>query len=154
MADAAPEVIFHLAAQIDVRRSVQDPAGDARTNILGTINVAEAARAAGVRKIVFTSSGGSIYGTPDVLPVTEEAPINPLSPYAVSKVSGELYLNAFSQLHGLAVHSPGAGERLRSPAGPARRGRRRGDLRPAAAGRAADQGLRRRRQHPGLRVRR
>jgi UDP-glucose 4-epimerase len=102
VATAAPEVIFHLAAQIDVRKSVQDPAGDARTNILGTINVAEAARAAGARKIVFTSSGGSIYGTPDVLPVTEEAPINPLSPYAVSKVSGELYLNAFSQLHGLA----------------------------------------------------
>ena len=63
---AAPEVIFHLAAQIDVRKSVQDPAGDARTNVLGTINLAEAARAAGTRKIVFTSSGGSIYGTPDV----------------------------------------------------------------------------------------
>lgn len=98
---AEPEVIFHLAAQIDVRESVADPARDARVNILGTINVAEAARTAGVRKIVFTSSGGSIYGTPELLPVTEETPINPLSPYAVSKASGELYLNAFSSLHAL-----------------------------------------------------
>ncbi len=101
VADARPEVICHLAAQIDVRASVEDPAGDARINILGTINLAEAARDAGVRKIVFTSSGGSIYGLPSRLPVTEDAPINPLSPYAVSKVSGELYLNAFSQLYGL-----------------------------------------------------
>lgn len=101
IAAAHPEVVFHLAAQIDVRASVADPLRDAGVNVLGTINVAEAARAAGVRKIVFTSSGGSIYGTAGTLPVTEEAPINPLSPYAVSKVSGELYLNAFSVLHGL-----------------------------------------------------
>ena len=94
-------MICHLAAQIDVRASVDDPARDARINILGTINLAEAARDAGVRKIVFTSSGGSIYGLPSRLPVTEDAPTNPLSPYAVSKVSGELYLNAFSQLYGL-----------------------------------------------------
>lgn len=101
VARARPEVIFHLAAQIDVRASVKNPANDARINILGTINLAQAAREAGVRKIVFTSSGGSIYGLPTQLPVTEDAPINPLSPYAVSKVSGELYLNAFSQLYGL-----------------------------------------------------
>lgn len=99
--DFEPETVFHLAAQIDVRDSVADPARDARINILGTINLAEAARAAGVRKIVFTSSGGSIYGTPANLPVSEETPIDPLSPYAVSKASGELYLNAFSSLHGL-----------------------------------------------------
>lgn len=101
VAAARPEVVFHLAAQIDVRASVADPARDARINILGTINLAEAARAAGVRKIVFTSSGGSIYGAVTDLPVSEETPINPLSPYAVSKVAGELYLNAFSELHGL-----------------------------------------------------
>jgi UDP-glucose 4-epimerase len=100
-----PEVVCHLAAQIDVRHSVADPANDARQNILGTINVAEAARAAGVRKIVFASSGGSIYGTPDDLPVAETTPVNPLSPYAVSKVSGELYLNAFRQLYGLECTS-------------------------------------------------
>lgn len=98
---AQPEVVCHLAAQIDVRRSVADPVEDARQNVLGTINVAEGARKAGARKIVFASSGGSIYGTPDELPVTESAPVNPLSPYAVSKVSGELYLNAFRQLYGL-----------------------------------------------------
>lgn len=101
VADAGPEVIYHLAAQIDVRASVADPGNDARINVLGTINLAQAARAAGTRKIVFTSSGGSIYGVPDRLPVTESAPINPLSPYAVSKVAGELYLNTFSQLFGL-----------------------------------------------------
>lgn len=101
VAQAQPEVIFHLAAQIDVRASVADPANDADVNVLGTINVAQAARAAGTRKIVFTSSGGSIYGTPEQLPVAEETPTNPLSPYAVSKVAGELYLNAFSQLFGL-----------------------------------------------------
>jgi UDP-glucose 4-epimerase len=100
-AEVAPEVICHLAAQIDVRHSVTDPANDARQNVLGTINVAEAARKAGTRKIVFASSGGSIYGTPDDLPVGEDTPVNPLSPYAVSKVSGELYLNAFRQLYGL-----------------------------------------------------
>ena len=101
VADALPEVIYHLAAQIDVRASVADPGNDARINVLGTINLAQAARAAGTRKIVFTSSGGSIYGIPDRLPVSESAPINPLSPYAVSKVAGELYLNTFSQLFGL-----------------------------------------------------
>lgn len=100
-----PEVVFHLAAQIDVRASVADPANDARVNILGTINLAEAARRAGVRKIIFTSSGGSIYGEPDRLPVGEDTAVNPLSPYAVAKVSGELYLNAFAQLYGLqATH--------------------------------------------------
>jgi UDP-glucose 4-epimerase len=100
-----PEAVCHLAAQIDVRHSVADPANDARQNILGTINVAEAARASDVRKIVFASSGGSIYGTPDELPVAETTPVNPLSQYAVSKVSAELYLNAFRQLYGLECTS-------------------------------------------------
>ncbi|MGW0041193.1 NAD-dependent epimerase/dehydratase family protein [Rhodococcus sp. NPDC003348] len=97
----APEVVFHLAAQIDVRRSVTDPILDAETNILGTIRVGSAAASAGVRKVVFTSSGGSIYGTPANLPVTEQVPVQPVSPYAVSKVSGEIYLDSFRQLHGL-----------------------------------------------------
>src|SRR6478752_998642 len=99
--EAAPEVILHLAAQIDVRASVNDPLNDASINILGTINLAEAARTAHVRKIVFTSSGGSIYGQPTRLPVTEDTPADPLSPYAVAKISGELYLNAYSKLHGV-----------------------------------------------------
>lgn len=101
MAAVRPRVVYHLAAQVDVRSSVVDPIADARTNVLGTIAVTEAARAAGVRKIVFTSSGGSIYGIPDRLPVAETAPVRPLSPYAVAKVSGELYLNSCSALHGV-----------------------------------------------------
>ena len=96
-----PEVIFHLAAQIDVRESVADPIHDAETNILATIRLAEAARRHNVRKIVFTSSGGSIYGEPDTFPVTEEFPVDPHSPYAASKVSGETYLNTFRHLYGL-----------------------------------------------------
>jgi UDP-glucose 4-epimerase len=100
-----PEVVCHLAAQIDVRHSVADPINDARQNVLGTISVAEAARKAGARKVLFASSGGSIYGTPEDLPVAESVPVNPLSPYAVSKVSGELYLNAFRQLYGLECTS-------------------------------------------------
>lgn len=101
MARVLPEVVFHLAAQIDVRVSVEHPLLDATQNVLGTLNVAEAARRAGVRKIVFASSGGSIYGTPDILPVSEDERINPKSPYAASKVSGEVYLNTYRQLYGL-----------------------------------------------------
>ncbi|MFD1811403.1 NAD-dependent epimerase/dehydratase family protein [Rhodococcus gannanensis] len=96
-----PEVVFHLAAQIDVRHSVADPIRDAEVNILGTIRVATAAVGAGARKLVFTSSGGSIYGTPEDLPVSESAPVRPLSPYAVGKVAGENYLESFRVLHGL-----------------------------------------------------
>lgn len=101
LARARPEVVFHLAAQIDVRVSVDQPLMDATQNVLGTVNLAEAARRADVRKIVFASSGGSIYGTPDELPVSEVVPINPKSPYAASKVSGEVYLNTYRQLYGL-----------------------------------------------------
>ncbi|KAA8722300.1 GDP-mannose 4,6-dehydratase [Corynebacterium spheniscorum] len=96
-----PEVVFHLAAQIDVRHSVSDPLFDAETNILSTIRIADAARQHGVRKIVFTSSGGSIYGEPTDLPVSEDTPVDPHSPYATSKVAGELYLNTFRHLYGL-----------------------------------------------------
>jgi UDP-glucose 4-epimerase len=98
---ARPEVVCHLAAQVDVRISVADPLLDARLNILGTINVLEAAVAAGVRKVVFTSSGGSIYGTPAQLPVSERARVAPESPYAASKVAGELYLGTYRALYGL-----------------------------------------------------
>jgi len=98
---AETEVIFHLAAQIDVRRSILEPQLDASVNILGTINIAEVARAARVRKVVFSSSGGSIYGEQNQLPVSESTSLEPLSPYAVSKVAGELYLNAFSRAHQL-----------------------------------------------------
>jgi UDP-glucose 4-epimerase len=101
VAEAAPEVVFHLAAQIDVRLSVAEPLLDVHTNVVGTVNLAEAARKAGVRKVLFASSGGSIYGTPDELPVAESALVNPKSPYAAAKVAGEVYLNTYRQLYGL-----------------------------------------------------
>jgi UDP-glucose 4-epimerase len=96
-----PEVVFHLAAQIDVRRSVADPQFDASVNVIGTVRLAEAARRTGVRKIVHTSSGGSIYGTPPSYPTREDVPTDPASPYAAGKVAGEIYLNAFRHLYGL-----------------------------------------------------
>lgn len=98
---SCPEVIFHLAAQIDVRHSVADPQHDASVNVVGTVRLAEAARAAGVRKIVHTSSGGSIYGTPPRYPTREDDPTDPASPYAAGKVAGEIYLNTFRHLYGL-----------------------------------------------------
>ncbi|MCB1255779.1 MAG: GDP-mannose 4,6-dehydratase [Microthrixaceae bacterium] len=96
-----PEVIFHLAAQIDVRVSVQDPVLDAMINIIGTLNVLEGARRAGTRKVVFASSGGTIYGEVDAedLPVTEAHAQIPLSPYGVSKKVASDYLNAYRELH-------------------------------------------------------
>lgn len=101
IAEADPEVIFHLAAQISVRHSVDNPQFDATVNVVGTIRLAEAARAHGVRKIVHTSSGGSVYGTPPVFPTSEEVPTDPASPYAASKVAGEVYLNMFRNLYNL-----------------------------------------------------
>ena len=97
----SPEVIFHLAAQIDVRHSVADPVFDASVNVVGTIRLADAARSAGVRKIVHTSSGGSIYGTPPRYPTGEDVPTDPASPYAAGKVAGEIYLNTYRHLYGL-----------------------------------------------------
>ena len=96
-----PEVVFHLAAQIDVRRSVAEPQFDASVNVIGTLRLAEAASSSGVRKVVHTSSGGSIYGTPPVYPTPETVPTDPASPYAAGKVAGEIYLNTFRHLYGL-----------------------------------------------------
>lgn len=96
-----PEVVFHLAAQIDVRHSVADPQFDASVNVIGTVRVADAARRAGVRKVVNTSSGGSIYGTPPSYPTSEDVPTDPASPYAAGKVAGEIYLNTFRHLYDL-----------------------------------------------------
>ena len=101
LSEHRPEVVFHLAAQIDVRHSVADPQFDASVNVIGTIRLAEAARHTGVRKVVHTSSGGSIYGTPPEYPTSESAPKAPASPYAAGKVAGEIYLTAFRHLYGL-----------------------------------------------------
>jgi UDP-glucose 4-epimerase len=99
-----PEVIFHLAAQIDVRKSVADPAFDAAINVGGTANVLEAARAAEVRRVVFSSTGGAIYGEGDgqKLPLREDAPLAPEAPYGQSKLAGEGYLSLYERLYGLS----------------------------------------------------
>ncbi len=99
----APEVVFHLGAQIDVRVSVSDPVLDASINIIGLLNVLEGARRAGTRKVVFASSGGTIFGAPDGpdLPVTESYPQQPISPYGVSKKVSYDYLYVYRELHQL-----------------------------------------------------
>ncbi len=103
VADAEPEVVFHLAAQADVRVSVARPAHDASINVIGLLNVLEGARIAGARKVVFASSGGTIYGEPDpsVLPVDESNPEVPIAPYGVAKKVGTDYLRAYQAVHGL-----------------------------------------------------
>jgi UDP-glucose 4-epimerase len=98
-----PEVVFHLAAQADVRVSVARPAFDAEVNVVGSLNVLEGARAAGSRKVVFASSGGTIYGDPAAseLPVKETHPQQPISPYGVAKKVVGDYLHAYRVLHDL-----------------------------------------------------
>ena len=107
MARRQPEVVFHLAAQMDVRVSVARPAFDAEINLLGGINVLEGARAGGCRKVVFASSGGTIYGDvdPAELPVRESHPQQPVSPYGVSKKAFGDYLFAYRELHDLEFTS-------------------------------------------------
>lgn len=98
-----PEAILHLAAQMNVRRSVEDPVHDAMVNVIGTINVLEAARRHGVRKVVFATSGGCIYGEPGLedLPVSEDQSGSAHSPYGASKRSGEEYLHTYEALYDL-----------------------------------------------------
>jgi len=95
------EVMCHLAAQMDVRRSVADPRFDADVNVGGFLNLLEAARKSGLRKVVFSSTGGAIYGEQDVFPAPETHPTRPVSPYGVSKASGELYLGYYRAQYGL-----------------------------------------------------
>ncbi len=96
-----PEVVDHHAAQVDVRRSMMDPAFDAQVNILGSLHLLEYARAYGVRKFIYISSGGAIYGEPVALPCTEEHPIQPLCPYGASKYIMERYLYLYKQSYDL-----------------------------------------------------
>ncbi|MEA2366375.1 MAG: UDP-glucose 4-epimerase, partial [Thermoleophilaceae bacterium] len=100
-----PEVIFHLAAQIDVRKSVTDPANDSRVNVEGTINVLSAAQASGVPRVINTSTGGAIYGEGQIIPAPEEHPVAPESPYGLSKFCAENYCALFTRLHGLSTIS-------------------------------------------------
>lgn len=102
-----PEVVFHLAAQLDVRVSVARPVFDAEVNILGSLNVLEGARAAGARKVVFASSGGTIYGDVDAqdFPIAESHAQEPLSPYGIGKKAVTDYLRAYRELHQLEYTS-------------------------------------------------
>ena len=100
-----PETVFHLAAQIDVRLSVEDPAADAETNVQGTIAVLEAARAVGTRRLVNTSTGGGLYGDADLLPTPEDYPIRPLAPYGQGKYAAEGYCGLYTRLHHLSTVS-------------------------------------------------
>ena len=96
-----PEMIFHLAAQADVRVSVETPAFDAEVNILGSLHLCQAALAAGTRKIVFAGSGGTLYGVPEALPVAETHSRRPVSPYGVAKKAVGDYLHYYKEIHGL-----------------------------------------------------
>lgn len=100
IAEFRPEAICHLAAQANVRKSVQDPRFDARANVLGTIALLEAARESGVRAFVFSSTGGAIYGEQESFPAGEDHPTRPECPYGVSKRSGELYLEYAARTYG------------------------------------------------------
>ncbi len=95
------EVLVHHAAQMDVRRSVEDPVHDASVNLLGGLNLLEAARRGGVRQVLFASTGGAIYGEQEAFPATEEHPARPVSPYGVSKLAFERYLYYYHVAYGL-----------------------------------------------------
>lgn len=96
-----PEVVFHVAAHASVSESVRDPWHDADINILGTINVAHACALHGVRRLVFSSTGGALYGEPEYLPADETHPIRPLSPYGASKAAAEAFISSMSRLAGV-----------------------------------------------------
>jgi len=94
------DVVFHLAAQAGVRYSIDHPMEVSQINVDGTINVLEAARQRGVSKIIYASSS-SVYGTPEYMPVSEEHPLDPISPYGLSKVAGEKYCRLYVKLYGM-----------------------------------------------------
>jgi len=100
-----PEIVFHLAAQIDVRRSVSSPGFDAAVNVAGTAVVLEAARAHGARRFMLACTGGALYGEAELVPTPETARLAPLSPYGASKAAAESYCDLYARLHGLSTVS-------------------------------------------------
>jgi len=100
-----PDVVFHLAAQVDVGKSMRIPIEDAEINILGSLNVLEACRKSGVKKVIYSNSGGAGSGEPQYFPVDEDHPISPMSHYGVSKHTVEHYLEVYRDLHGLKFTS-------------------------------------------------
>ena len=113
-ADFKPAVVNHHAAQTSVRRSVADPAGDAEINITGSLKLLELVRAHGVKKFIFASTGGAIYGEPEYVPQDENHPVRPMSPYGAAKASAETYLNCYGRMYGV----PGAILRYANVYGP------------------------------------
>jgi len=109
-----PDAIFHFGAQIDVRKSAADPAWDAGVNVVGTINVLEAARRAGVKRVVNSSTGGAIYGEGQILPAPESHPVTPEAPYGLSKFCAEQYVELFRRFHAV----PGVSLRYGNVYGP------------------------------------
>ncbi len=100
---ARPELVFHLAAQIDVRKSVSDPVFDARVNVGGTAAVLEASRSVAARRVLFSSTGGAMYGDAKVIPTPEDASIEPMAPYGTSKYAAETYLGLYERLYGMST---------------------------------------------------
>jgi UDP-glucose 4-epimerase len=100
-----PSIVMHLAAQMNVRKSVEDPLFDAQVNVVGTLNVLEQATKHGARKVIFSSSGGAIYGEQNEFPATESHVTQPLSPYGISKLCGEHYLSYYARMSGIQVVS-------------------------------------------------
>ena len=94
-----PDIVFHLAAQISVTESSRDPLKDGETNVIGTLRLLEASRRSGVEKFIYSSTGGALYGDPLVNPCSEEASVDPLSPYGMSKFLGEKYVELYYRLH-------------------------------------------------------
>ena len=96
-----PDVVYHEAAQMDVRKSVADPIFDANVNIIGGLNLYENCVRVGVKKVIFASSGGTVYGEQEIFPAPETHPYQPLSPYGIAKLTNENYLYFYNQTHGL-----------------------------------------------------
>jgi UDP-glucose 4-epimerase len=103
LAGTRPDIVFHLAAQIDVRKSIEDPAWDAGINVGGTINVLEAARRCGVGRVVNTSTGGAIYGEVEPIPTPETVAPRPIAAYGTSKLCAETYCGWYDRLYGLST---------------------------------------------------
>ncbi len=96
-----PDVVFHYAAQIDIRKSVENPIESANTNILGSLNILENCKNFGVKKIVFASTGGAIYGEAEIIPTPEDYPPKPISPYGIEKLVVEHYLDFYKREYNL-----------------------------------------------------
>jgi UDP-glucose 4-epimerase len=101
LGEVRPEIVFHEAAQIDVRRSLADPLLDTRINVLGTVNLLQACAAAGVRRVVFASSGGALYGDTAAIPTPETHPQRPASNYGAAKAAAEMYGGVYGQVYGV-----------------------------------------------------